>query len=101
MIEALVDDVYGTGRVETHLDTRYACTWAVYELRLKQRDSALSSGLAQYYEDITSKRDGKLSAPITIMGPASAVLRGESAEEIVMINHDHIHLEGFSVNGFG
>lgn len=55
----------------------------------------------QYFEDIQSSRDGLLSAPITIKGPASAIIRGESGERIVLINHDHIHLEGFSVNGVG
>ncbi|CAM9286620.1 unnamed protein product, partial [Pylaiella littoralis] len=54
-----------------------------------------------YNEDIRSYRDGTADKPITIKGPASAVIRGESAESIVAINHDHIHLEGFSINGSG
>ncbi|CAM9606008.1 unnamed protein product, partial [Hapterophycus canaliculatus] len=56
---------------------------------------------AQYYEDIKSIRHGKLDAPITIKGPRSAVVRGESGMSVVSITHHHVHLEGFSIDGSG
>lgn len=46
-------------------------------------------------------RDGTEDAPITIKGPPSAVIRGTSRGRIILINHDYIHLEGFSVDGQG
>lgn len=55
----------------------------------------------QYDEDLKTKRDGELDAPITIMGPKSAVIRGKSGDSIMEINHDFIHLEGFSIDGSG
>lgn len=55
----------------------------------------------QYNEDIRSYRDGTADQPITIRGTTSAILRGDSAESIVVISHDHIHLEGFSIDGSG
>lgn len=56
---------------------------------------------AQYFEDIRSIRDGKSVAPITVKGPASAVIYGAKSGRPVVINHDYIHLEGFSINGSG
>lgn len=60
----------------------------------------------QYFEDIKSVRSGLQEAPITISGPASAVIRGGSKvhmseDSIIMISHDNIHLLGFTVNGIG
>ncbi|CAM9696247.1 unnamed protein product [Ascophyllum nodosum] len=55
-----------------------------------------------YYEDIKTVRDGLLRAPITIRGPASAVVRGAGGQRgVIVVNHDHVHLEGFSINGAG
>lgn len=45
--------------------------------------------------------DGKLSAPITIEGPSSAIVRGNGSMSVVSITHNHIHLEGFSIDGSG
>jgi len=55
----------------------------------------------QYYEDIKSSVDGNESAPITIKGPTSAVVRGNGGMSVVSITHHHIHLEGFSIDGSG
>lgn len=61
----------------------------------------MSPAHRQYFEDIHSVRDGTEIEPIVITGPASAVLQGIGGEGIVLIKHDYIHLEGFSVNGVG
>lgn len=55
----------------------------------------------KYFESVHSTRDGEEGAPITIAGPPSAVIRGHLAEHVISVNHDYIHLEGFSVNGEG
>jgi len=53
-----------------------------------------------YDEKITTTRSGREEAPITITGPASAVLRGNTDEYgIVRINHSHVHLRGLTVEG--
>lgn len=57
--------------------------------------------VVQYYEDIKSSVDGEPSAPITIKGPSSAIVRGNGGMSVVSITHHHIHLKGFSVDGSG
>lgn len=52
-----------------------------------------------YRQDITSRRDGTAAAPITIGGPREAVVKGGGRGRVVEINHDHITLEGFTVDG--
>jgi len=52
-----------------------------------------------YLQDLVSRRDGARGAPITIAGPAGAVVRGAGAPYVVEINHDYITLEGFSLDG--
>eukprot|EP00904_Undaria_pinnatifida_P014063 jgi/Undpi1/9788/HiC_scaffold_27.g12243.m1 len=59
----------------------------------------MNAGL--YHEDLKTVRDGTLDAPITIAGPKSAVIRGKSGGSVMDINHDFIHLRGFSVDGSG
>jgi Right handed beta helix region len=52
-----------------------------------------------YSQDISTRRDGTAAAPITISGPRDAVLRGAGRSRVITINHDHITLEGFTVDG--
>ena len=53
-----------------------------------------------YNEKVTTTRSGTADEPITIVGPESAVLRGDSgAYGIVRINHSHIHLRGLTIEG--
>lgn len=54
----------------------------------------------QYFESIRSVMDGTADAPITIKGPKSAIIRA-SVGDAILIQHDHIHLQGFSVDGAG
>lgn len=57
----------------------------------------LSPGV--YHQDIRSVRNGTLSAPITIEGPADAVIKGAGASRVIEINHDYLTLKGFTVDG--
>jgi hypothetical protein len=53
----------------------------------------------EYFQDVVSRRDGAAHAPIRLSGPKAAVLRGGGAARIVQIHHDHITLEGFTIDG--
>src|SRR3712207_3648966 len=55
----------------------------------------LASGV--YMQDIVSKRNGAADAPITITGPADAVVKGGGDARIFEINHDNITLKGFTI----
>lgn len=52
-----------------------------------------------YFQDVVSRRGGEPGAPITIAGPPEAVVRGGGADRVIEITHDHITLEGFSLDG--
>jgi hypothetical protein len=51
-----------------------------------------------YFQDVVSRRNGTVDAPITITG-AGAVVRGGGNPRIIEINHDHITLQGFTIDG--
>jgi peptidoglycan hydrolase-like protein with peptidoglycan-binding domain len=57
----------------------------------------LSSG--EYFGNIVSKRNGSSGSPITINGPADAVVKGGGNDRVIEINHDYHTLNGFTVNG--
>ncbi len=57
----------------------------------------LASGV--YLQDIHSARDGAPGAPITLTGPADAIVKGGGGARIVEINHDNITLSGFTIDG--
>lgn len=57
----------------------------------------LKSGV--YYQDFDTKRAGTASAPITITGPADAVIKGAGRTRIAQIFHDYYHLNGFTFDG--
>ncbi len=52
-----------------------------------------------YLQDIVSRRNGKSDAPITIKGSRKAIVKGGGNDRVIEINHDHIVLEGFSIDG--
>ncbi|MCU0490216.1 MAG: right-handed parallel beta-helix repeat-containing protein [Chloroflexaceae bacterium] len=52
-----------------------------------------------YMQDLVSQHNGTLHAPITITGPAQAVVRGAGAKRIIEINHDFLTLSGFTIDG--
>lgn len=58
----------------------------------------------EYLEDVDSVRDGAADAPITVVGPADAVVRGsweddDDDDRVVEIGHDHHVLCGFTIDG--
>jgi hypothetical protein len=57
----------------------------------------LASGV--YLQDIHSAREGAPGAPITLTGPADAIVKGGGGARIVEINHDNITLSGFTIDG--
>src|SRR4051812_16141992 len=50
-----------------------------------------------YLQDVRSARDGISGTPITLTGPADAVVKGGGGARIVEINHDNITLSGFTI----
>lgn len=57
----------------------------------------------EYHQAILTMRDGEPGKPITITGPADAVVRPPPPEidtpTLVNIQHNHFHLRGLSLNG--
>jgi hypothetical protein len=64
-----------------------------------QPGDSVELAAGEYLQDVVSKRDGTASAPITIRGPADAVLKGGGGDRIFEIHHDHLTLQGFTING--
>ncbi len=52
-----------------------------------------------YRENVVTRRDGLSDGPITITGPKNAVITGIGRKRVVEINHDNIHLDGFTIDG--
>lgn len=52
-----------------------------------------------YFQDIISVRDGFTDAPITIKGEKQAIVKGAGSPRVIEINHNNIHLEGFTIDG--
>ena len=52
-----------------------------------------------YLQDVASKRDGAPGAPITIRGPAGAIVKGAGESRIFEIRHSYLTLEGFTIDG--
>ena len=54
----------------------------------------------RYFEDFHSVRDGTSDKPITIHGTRASIVQGSGhRSHIIDINHDYIHLVGFTVDG--
>jgi len=53
-----------------------------------------------YFENVISVSDGRPDAPITIMGPADAILHGNGeASAAFYLTHDYYTLVGFTIDG--
>jgi hypothetical protein len=52
-----------------------------------------------YEQDVVSRRDGAPGAPITIKGPAGAVIKGAGKSRVFEVHHDFLTLEGFTIDG--
>jgi hypothetical protein len=53
-----------------------------------------------YEESITTEQAGQPDAPITIIGPAAAILRGDGDHSTAfLIKHDYYTLVGFTIDG--
>ena len=52
-----------------------------------------------YFQNFISVRDGLSNTPITIKGERNAIVKGSGGSRVIEINHNNIHLEGFSVDG--
>ena len=53
----------------------------------------------RYREKVTTVRDGRPDAPITVRGPPDAVFVGVERGRSFEINHSHIHLTGLTFDG--
>lgn len=54
-----------------------------------------------YYEALVTRTHGTAAAPITISGPATAIVRGSSLNNrIFQIFHDYYILDGWTINGY-
>ena len=54
----------------------------------------------EYRELVRTQRDGEPDAPITVTGPPEAVVRPpQDVNDAVLVEHDHFHLCGISING--
>ena len=56
-------------------------------------------GEGVYRQDVRSRRNGTMDAPITITGPPAAVVQGAGAGRVFEVNHDHHVLQGFTIDG--
>jgi plastocyanin len=54
----------------------------------------------EYRELLRTQRDGEPDAPITVTGPPEAVVRPtQDVNDAVLIEHNHFHLRGITING--
>ena len=70
-----------------------------HAIDLAQPGDTINLAAGVYLQDVISKRDGAAAAPITIKGPADAVVKGDGSAHIFQINHDNLTLEGFTIDG--
>jgi hypothetical protein len=66
---------------------------------LAQPGDVIELAPGTYMQDVVSRRDGTAAAPITIRGPAGAVVKGGGADRVFEIHHDYLTLEGFTIDG--
>ena len=66
---------------------------------LAQPGDTIHLAAGVYLQDVVSRRNGAAAAPITIAGPAQAVVKGGGNARVIEINHDYIVLRGFTVDG--
>ena len=66
---------------------------------LAQPGAVITLAPGIYLQDVRSTHNGSANAPITLAGPADAVVKGGGGARIVEINHDNITLSGFTIDG--
>ena len=59
----------------------------------------LSLAPGVYLQDVISRRNGTAGAPITVTGPATAVIKGAGKSHVFEVNHDYLSLDGFTLDG--
>lgn len=52
-----------------------------------------------YMQDIVTKTDGIEGQPITLTGSADAIVKGGGKGRIIEVNHSHVVLNGFTIDG--
>jgi len=67
---------------------------------LAQSGETINLTKGTYLQDFVSKRNGNIDAPIIIKGTAESIVKGGGKGRVIEINHDHIVLDGFTVDGF-
>jgi hypothetical protein len=70
-----------------------------HAIDLAQPGDTITLAAGVYLQDFVSRRDATAAAPITIKGPADAVVKGGGKDRIAEINHDHLRLDGFTLDG--
>lgn len=71
-----------------------------HALSLAKAGSTIYLAPGDYVEDVSTQRDGQTGAPITIIGPPTAVLHGTGKVSIAfLVNHDYYTLVGFTIDG--
>lgn len=71
-----------------------------YALSLVQPGDTIHLLPGDYRENVVSVVDGRAEAPITIMGPADAILRGAGAASAAFyLSHNYYTLVGFTIDG--
>jgi hypothetical protein len=70
-----------------------------HAIDLAQPSDTINLSAGVYLQDVVSKRAGSAAAPITIKGPADAVVKGGGGARIFQINHDNLTLDGFTIDG--
>ena len=68
-------------------------------VELAQPGDTIHLAPGHYSQDIMTIRSGSEGQEITITGPSTAVVHGRSSNRIVQILHDHIVLQGFTLDG--
>ena len=70
-------------------------------LDLAQPGDVVILAPGDYLRDVMTRRDGTAASPITVRGPATAVIRGAggNSNRIFTIHHSHITVEGITVDG--
>ncbi|MBC8162040.1 MAG: right-handed parallel beta-helix repeat-containing protein [Roseiflexaceae bacterium] len=66
---------------------------------LAQPGDSITLASGEYLQDVVSKRNGSPSAPITISGPADAIVKGAGNGRIVEVRHDYLTFDGFTIDG--
>jgi hypothetical protein len=66
---------------------------------LAQPGAVITLAPGVYLQDVHSARAGAAGTPITLTGPAEAIVKGAGGARIIEINHDNITLSGFTIDG--